>query len=987
MSHTNNPLPQLIPFRIYKARERVQRVLWEHREPLEVLASPVFAHLMPVEEAMRQPVQPLAPGALFGTEQEQWGVRWLQVEIPAATTETAGRRFLCWDGGGELTVYRDGVPWCGIDWAHKECPVPDEGGTLWISVGLWEGRTPFGIHFHKLELGVRSASAWEVFWDLDVLLQLLQRLYKDNLQEPNLGPWKAVGHNPRHEKVSPLLRQLLRALDDAVDAFDAGGLTAFHAALRAIYARFPAESWQPVAAAHGHAHIDVVWLWPEEVVQHKTVHTFATQLRLMERYPEMTFTQSQPALYRAVERLAPGLMPQVQRRIAEGRWEPTGAAEVEFDTQIPCGEALIRSVLYGQRKLTALRGTPSTLCWIPDVFGYSAVLPTILRLAEVPYFFTTKMTWSAITRFPYNSFVWRGADGSEVLTHLCTTAYVCQAQVEENIESLRAHQQADVHGELLMPHGFGDGGGGVTQELLERARRLQNLVGVPKTRWTTAEAFFDRLQAIRDQLPVYQGELYLEYHRGTYTTQSEYKRRYRAAERALQSHEAARVLSGGAPLGDDAWLRVLLGQFHDALPGTSITLVYQQLNPELQEIGERELAAMRLELSGNAPGVGVFNPLPLPRTVIVDGPAGLAAVAFTGMEVRPLHETPALPAFREVAPRVLDNGVVRAEFAADGQLTGLTVDGTPLAFEAPAHFALFYDEPHLFDAWDIDHYVQAHPRPVTVGALEVIQAHPLRAVLRGTTTIGAASTLTVDYILEAGSRWLRIEAAVAWHETDTLLKYLAPTRYRGRHAHFGNPYGAVSRPQLPGTQQDEAMWEVPGNRWAAVTWDNGEGLALVAEAKYGYSCKEGELGLSLLRASRGPDPEADRGDHHLRFALGRHETETRGTVLSTAATADALFTPAQVIPSAPTRPALFTIEQPGSLVPAWVLPAETGPGYVIRLHETAGCPGVARLCLAAPASATPVNLLEHAQGTLQQLDPCTYEIPYQPYGIVSILVR
>jgi len=1010
-SRITNPLPQLFAFRAFKALQRVRAMVWERKTPVEVWGSPDMAEMLLPAAGMALPLSPMTPGEFFGKEAGPWGQRWMKVEIPTAAADEAGRRFLLWSGTGEITAYRDGVPWFGIDWAHKECPLPDEACTLWLCCGLWEKQHDQGILFTSAEIGVLNELAWQTSFDLEILCERVKWGYKDELDH-NMTDWGAVGLQPKLEKLSPFMRQLLRGLDDAVDVLDNQGLAAFRDALAALYARFPAEAWQPVAAMHGHAHIDVVWLWPEVVVQHKAIHTFATQLRWMERYPEFTFTQSQPALYRAVERMTPELMPQIRQRIAEGRWEATGALEVELDTQLPCGESMARSLLYGQRKFRELRnGQASTVCWIPDVFGYSACLPQILKLGGVPGFFTTKMTWSTITKFPYNSFVWRGSDGSEVLAHLCTTTYIGQAHVEEMNTALNNHQQSDVHPAMLLPSGWGDGGGGMAIDAMERARRLANLGGVPKGQWTTVERFFAEMEEVRDRLPVYQGELYLEIHRGTYTTQSEFKRLHRTAERSLQLHEAARVLTGGAPLGDEAWLRVLLCQFHDALPGSSITIVYQELNAELQQIIDRELAATQGELIstasgllGTIAGLTAFNSLPVPRTAVVEVPADadlpgvptqtsgekrLAAVSLPALGAYKVEGAPALPAFAEVSPTVLDNGVLRAEFDGNGQLAALTVDGEPLLLDAPAHFSLYYDEPHMFGAWDIDHYVYKNERPAADRlSLAVVEQGPLRAVLRGTAPVGEHSTLTIDYILETGSRWLRVEAEVDWRANHQLLRYTVPSGYRGRFARFGNPFGSIQRPQLPGGQQDEAMWEVPGNRWAAVTHDDGIGLALVTEAKYGFSCKDGVLGLSLLRSPVEPDPQADRGQHRLRFALSRHEACTRGDIPATPLAADTLFTPVLIVANGTELPAPFTLADLGSLTPSWVLPAETEPGYLIRLHETNGSAGVARLHLATPARmVSSVDFLEQTLTELPQESATEYLIPYAPYQIVSILVR
>lgn len=497
------------------------------------------------------------------------------------------------------------------------------------------------------------------------------------------------------------------------------------------------------------------------------------------------------------------------------------------------------------------------------------------------------------------------------------------------------------------------------------------------------------METVRARLPVYQGELYLEYHRGTYTTQSEFKRLHRAGERHLQIHEALRVATGGGPLGEEAWLRVLFAEFHDALPGSSIRLVYQQLTPELDAVQAARLAAAAAELQvgGQETGWLAFNPLAVPRTVVLEVDGRQHAVMLPALGTRRLEGDAAeVAALRDVSPRVLDNGLLHAEFDAQGRLVALAVDGEPLCLAAPGHFACYFDEPHMFDAWDIDHFTYKFPHPFGEMTLEVVEQSPLRAVLRGTTPLGAASTLAVNYILEAGSRWLRIEADVDWHEAHQTLRYHLPTGYRGRWARFGNPFGSILRAQQPGGQSDEAMWEVPGNRWAAVLREDGTGMAIVSEAKYGFSCKDGDLGLSLLRSSKEPDEAADMGRHCIRFALGRHEAETTGERYATPLAADILFTPALVVRGGGQLTSPFTLENLGSLVPSWVLPAESG-SFIIRLHETAGSAGTARLCLTTPPREVhSVDFLENILSELPRLSEHEFAIPYQPYEIISVLV-
>ena len=1024
MPTTTNPLPQLIAPRLTKARDRIRHLIWESPLDLPALMGPINNDLLSLAAGKKQTFKPIRKGDTYGPGQNAWKQRWFKVEVPAAKAADKGRRYLRWDVQGETTAFIDGKPWAGLDVAHRHCPLPDKACTVWLDCGLWitgiwvpgaKGIDQFGPRFDGCQLVLRNELAWDAFWDLECLLQNVSYQYKRN--EFPIGEAQGFSlYKLTHERVSPLLRQLLRRLDDAVDAFDGQGLTAFRKATKAIYADFKNPEWTPTAAVVGMAHIDLVWLWPENVAEHKGVHTFATQLRLMERYPEYIFNQSQPALTRAIERLEPALASEVQKRITQGRWEMTGGFEVECDNQLPCGESLARSLVIGQRKFKALRGNYSTLCWLPDVFGYSASLPQILRLGGIANFYTTKMTWSAVTRFPYNSFVWKGHDGSEVLTHLSSCGYNQDLTLEPLNTTLDEHRQADVHQEMLIAIGYGDGGGGTTEDMCERARRFTDLAGVPKVRWSTGEQFFARLAKQRSRLPVYQGELYLEYHRGTYTTQSEFKRLHRRAETALQVHEAVRVVTTGKPLDEKPWQRVAFSQFHDAIPGSSIGLVYEQLNPELAAIGTAAFqgAANELAKTGNHAGYLAFNPLPVPRTVVFELPIEAKSLRTPDGLALPVQklgknrilaaiELPALGSarliaddsvinatgIRAVSPTVLDNGTVQAHFDRHGQLTSLVIDGREQRLTAPAGLMMYHDRPGNFDAWDIDHYSRGTGKPVADKlTLTVIEKGPARAVIRGTGMAGK-SPISIDYVLEAGARHLMVVIAIDWQEEHQLLKYHVRTDYLGRWARFGTPFGSIQRPQLPGVQSDEAMWEVPGARWAAVTDEDGTGLALLSAAKYGYSCREGDLGLTLLRSPREPDPTADIGKHTMVFAVGEHRAVSEPTAASTAVAADTLFTPTVVVAGGALNPAPFSFEDLGTLAPSWVLPASDGAGYIIRLHETNGSTGVAVLHLAnRPASITRVDFLEAKfPGELRKADTHTWLVPYKPYEVISILIR
>lgn len=1018
MPTTANPLPQLIAPRLVKARERLKARIYQEVVPLSVNIGPINDHFIPLIAGKNQEFQPIAPGMVFGPSNGDWKQRWFQIDVPAAKPGEEGRRHLRWDVQGETTVYYEGRPWAGLDVAHRHCPLPDNACTLWLDCGLWvtaiwvPGAKPidtFGPRFDGCFLMVRDQETWDAYWDLECILQVLSRQFRRN--EFPLGTTEGPGlYKMTHERVDPLTRKLLRACDRAVDLLDTQGVGAFRAAMHDIYSTFTTPDWAPRASIIGMAHIDLVWLWPERVAYQKGIHTFATQLRLMERYPEYTFNQSQPALNRAIERMEPALAAEVTARIGEGRWEPVGGFEVECDNQIPCGEALARCLAVGQRKFKALTGSYSDLCWLPDVFGYSAALPQILNLGGITRFYTTKMTWSAVTKFPYSSFVWRGSDGSEVMTQLCSSGYNQNVEAEPLNLNVDEHRQLDVHNEMLVCVGYGDGGGGTTEEQLERARRFANLAGVPRVQWSTARSFFDRMQDIRSDLPTYQGELYLEYHRGTFTTQGELKRLYRRAETSLQTYEAVRTALKSGPINEKAWQRLSFIQFHDCLPGSSIRIVYDEVNPELQALGDEALAAARKELmaAGKDDVVRIFNPLPFSRRQVVEVPSTGIPDHNTSTKTQLLFvSTPAIGTARAteaIAPThpvqatstQLNNGVVKANFNTHGQLVSLVINGSPLRLEAPAGLVLHEDNPGMFDAWDIDHSARSLARAATDSMpLTIVEAGPLRAILRGTAVVGR-SPCTMEYRLDAESRHLHVRVIIDWQEQHRLLKYQVRTNYRGRFARFGTPFGSIVRPQLPGTQADEAMWEVPGSRWAAVTDDDGTGLALMSAARFGFSCREGTLGLSLLRSPNFPGTGdgtsdslefTDQGRHDMAFALGSYSATTMGDNLATAMAADALFTDPLIITGGRDLPGMFTIESLGSLVPSWVLPTSTGKGAILRFHEIAGAHGEATVRFPGARSAQLIDFLERdLPGEVTCAADGSLRLTYHPYQVMGVRV-
>jgi len=776
--------------------------------------------------------------------------------------------------------------------------------------------------------------------------------------------------------------------------------------LKETFARLRDGNPRLKAVLTGHAHIDLVWLWPERIGEAKALHTFATVNRLMDLYPEFRFAYSQPASYRAVAGRSPRLAEAVAARIRQGRWQATGAMEVESDTQLPHGEALARSLLLGQEGFRQLTGRSARLLWLPDVFGYSACLPQLMKLAGVDWFFTTKLTWSAITRFPYSSFLWRGNDGSEVVAHVTQNAgYNNRLDLEELDANAWGHVQADVHPEFLHPTGYGDGGGGPTEEMCERARRLAGLAGMPTTAWDQPEDFFARLEARRHQLPVHQGECYLEYHRGVLTTHGVLKDAFRALERALQVREAVAVASGSTPDLKQAWRRMVFAQFHDYIPGSSVADVYHEGIPELRRLAAEQLENASAELSSRRGRWQAFNPLPQAWKGWVNSPDSTQP---QWIEIPPLCSSPLdagspAPTAAEIRGKTLRNGHVTVQIGEHGWLQQLEIDGREIALNGPAARAVLYpDTPANYDAWDIDRHTLGLGSEVdTKPSFKVESKGPAEVVLAVSRSLGKASSLTLRYRLEAGSSVLRLEAEIDWHEERALLKLHFPTSYRGRNARFGAPFGSVLRVQQPGELGAEAQWEVPGSRWAAVSHEDGaEGLALITEAKYGFSAKDGELTVSLLRSARITGCEGDRysvpqdlhrhvpastqsdqGRHQIRLALGAYES---GAVhhQHPAALADTLFNTPLIYRGQTRSAGLLSIDAAPTLIPAWAMPVGKHR-WVLRLHEVAGRPGAAQLQLADGWKASRCSL----DGCTELSPLKARKLSFRPYEIVSVLLH
>lgn len=1002
----NHHLLSQIPLRADSVTRRLQSAIWKEAQPLNIHATVAGPELHSWAQAKKQHLRKTSAPEHWGRLFDQ---RWCRISF---SRKTDGSQWLNWKEDSEATLYVKGRPFFGFDVAHRHCRLPAGLTDAWIECNcvqsaIWHpearGLSSRGSFFEGASLVRRDDDTWHAWLDMKCLLDAALNLRQQ--ENVSLQPVIAPGHTQASvERHSPAYRRMLRWLDDACTAIESKGPAAGRKVLAEAYRELRSEHSLMQATLTGHAHIDLVWLWPERIGELKAVHTFSTVNRLMDDYPEFKFGYSQPASYEAVQRRAPSLFTEVQSRLKSGRWQATGAMYVESDTLIACGEALLRSFLIGQEEFVTIAGRASSLAWLPDVFGYSACLPQMIRLAGADSFFTTKLTWNLVNRFPYSSFTWRGNDGSEVVAHVTQDGGYCATLEAAELKNASwGHQQGDVHREFLLPTGYGDGGGGPTAEMCERARRLTGLPGMPSVAWDQPESFFDRLRLLKDKLPVHQGECYVEGHRGTYTTQGAVKLAFRQLERALQVAEAADCVSGKHRDLSPAWKRLVFAQFHDYIPGTSVWDVYQEGLPELRSLAETETqktSALLRKKSGtdclfNPHGVDVtrwIKPEGARRSVQVRVPA-LSGVSVKDAQVAESDSV-------SVRGTTVSHGRCELHLDRNGWIKSLRWDGQPAALQGPAGQLVSYvDKPSRFEAWDLDRHSLAMGTVCAEKPVITPFSDGHRGGFRVQRKIGSKSSATVEFALEAGSPLVHVAIDLDWQDEHALLKFHVPTHHVAPHARFGIPYGSVLRPQVTSGPHSEAMWEVPFSRWLAVFDEReSEGIFAVTEAKYGATVRDGAIGISLVRSPlivghenhrmawppelsrlKAPSPHTDLGRHQIKLALGHYHPGLQRAD-HPASLADTLFTPPVAYHGAAIPSPLQSLTGGETLVPAWAQPLGVGR-FLLRFQETSGQRGEAQI---RAASSWQVSLCD-AKGKSGGRKYRSLRVPFSPHQIVSVL--
>jgi alpha-mannosidase len=924
-----------------------------------------------------------------------WSTWWFRVGATVPEAWAGSRVDLLWVTHSESTLWVDGRSVQGLntspDGARPDALLLDRcrggeqldlriemacNGTFGRLAGPYESLQP--VVLDRALIARFDDRAWSLFHDLDVL----RRLEAD----------AANGLDPAWAGL------LLQELNRFCNVWDEDPATWDEAA--AILARLYQQRNGGVVhrlSAIGHAHLDTAWLWPLAETCRKAVRTFSSQAAYLDRYPEYRFCCSQAQQYDWIRRRNPDLYARIARHVADGRWVPVGGTWVEPDCNLPSGESLARQFLHGQRFFEREFGRRCREFWNPDVFGYASQLPQIMRLAGIDRFLTQKLSWNRFNQPEHHTFTWEGVDGSQVLAHFPPAdTYNATADVAELRRSARDYRDHDRSRRGLLVFGWGDGGGGPTPAMLESLRRCSDLEGVPPTEIMTPERFFDELEADADQLPVVVGELYFEYHRGTYTSQAAVKRGNRRGEGALHDAEflaSAAARLAGAPYPrerlDDLWQLLLLNQFHDILPGSSIGEVYEDAAADHGRVleGAGAVAGDALAALAQAGPATPVNTIGDVRGEVAEGEDGVPVwVVAEPYAAGAPAEAPDAVRVTELADGVvLENGRIRAELAADGSLRSLVerVSGRE-ALAAPGNVLQEYDDrPTAFDAWDLDPFHLETVRDAPPAERQPgVAATPLRAEVVFERSIGRASRMVQTVRLDAGSPRLEFRSAVDWAESHRALKVLFPVAVRAAAATYEMPFATTERPTHFSTSRDLAQFEVPGHRFADLS-EHGFGVALLTDCKYGYSTLGGEMRITLLRAPKEPDPEADMGRHIFAYAVMPHAGGWREA--GVAAEARRFNSPLVWAEGGVSLPSVASVDDPNLVLDTIKLAADSD-AVVIRLVEMHGGRGTARLRLGFPfASARSCNLLEDP-GPQLPVAGATVEVAYRPHQVISLLL-
>jgi len=981
-----------------------------------------------------------------------WGpaytTRWFRVSgiVPAEFDGKIVRVIA--DVGGERTVWRDGTPVFGVDHEHTDFGVLS-GGAVLVSKepakagerievlleayarnpqvrvhGSEPKRETLVEHVGRVDMVVFNADLQPLIYDFEFRLGLLDALEKDS-------PHYAISLRSCNEVINEL-----QNLDPSSIA---AAREKLNEQTRDQYG--PPHTIFPV----GHAHLDTAWLWPIDITKKKMAHTTATQLGLIEQSKWFVFAHSQASQYEWLEKEYPILFQKVKDAVAKKRWEPVGSMWVEADCNIPSGESLVRQFLYGRKYFRDKLGAETDDMFLPDVFGYSAALPQILAGFGIKYFLTQKISWNQTNKFPHNTFWWQGIDGSRVWSHFPPAdTYIGSSEPAELMRSMKNHKDQARSDMSLYLFGFGDGGGGPTQrhiELLDRAAESHLL---PKLELGKRAADFYRAAYENSKdLVTWSGELYLEFHRGTYTSQAAMKSLNRECEMLLRDAELLASLyctDGKYPKEhlENAWKQVLLNQFHDIIPGSSVHEVYVEAQETYRQAyvaayqvvldclhsaassngGENKIALFKNSTFGGEVLIDEYHIDGKPPTSVKFGDQTLP-VQFVSLKPIDddeelgmlLFETPTsalgavsvgqfsggdspTPYARKATTEQLESEDWIVKLDKDGNLTSVVQKSSGEEFLRQGQlgnvFQLFEDKPLFWSAWDIDPFALETARDLTdADSVNVVEEGPVRVAVEITRTFSKSKI--VQRISLGPTPGIRFDTEVDWHEDDKLLKVAFPVAINSARATYEIQYGHVERSTHYNTSWDQARFEVCAQKWVDLSEGN-RGVALLNNCKYGHDIHEGVMRISLLRSPKAPDPECDMGVHRFTYVLLPHQGSLQEAGVVHAAYAlntpvhHAYMTEKQTESIvAPHASKLITVDTPNLIVES-VKRAEDGNGIIVRLYECHNARGNASLRLANGIKFAKRCNLEEVDSDAIDVKDGALSFAYRPFEIISLRV-
>lgn len=970
---------------------------------------------------------------------------WLHADVdchlPNNSRQVVGLFSFGKTGGGnnsgfESLLFVNGKPYQGVDSNHEEVLFDEQtaSGPITLDFRLWSGLEGGGVpvdNEFKLEMA-------KIGW-------LDKRV--DNLYYTLLAAYEVLMETGEGESAYTILKQVISDALQHISWTEPGSHEFYescYAAEENLTKALQSIDKSSDITVHtvGHTHIDVAWLWRLRNTREKSARSFSTVLHLMKQFPEYLFLQTQPQLYDYIKTDYPDIYEQMKARIAEGKWEAGGAMWLEADCNIPSGESLVRQILHGKAFFKEEFGVDCEYLWLPDVFGYSWALPQILKKSGIKTMMTTKISWNQYNRMPHDTFYWKGIDGSEILTHFITTpepwngpdswfytynGFITAKTVKG---AWTGYRDKDLSKDLLLSYGYGDGGGGVNRHMLEMRSRLDKMPGMPNVKTSTAGEFFEKLhQNIAESngyIHKWDGELYLEYHRGTYTSQAFMKQTNRKLELLYRRVEflSSWISENGEWIGDqelkDGWKIILRNQFHDIIPGSSIHEVYEDAKEEYREALELgESAGSSVINSGIDQAdrsVVLFNASHHKgmRNVVVpqftDYKAGVwkdqngTVLSHQKLPAGWLVEVDTLPSFgaktlsfepQEAAcekkssfiyqDRKLETPFYLVEWNEFGQMT------TIYDKEAKRHviaenergnvLQIFEDKPLAHDAWDIDIFYQEKMEEIReLISFKVVENGEIAFTIHIKWKFHH-SDISQSIVFYQNDRRIDFDTNVDWHEKRKLLKAAFPVDVRTTEATYDIQFGNVKRPTHWNTSWDMAKFESVGHQWADLS-EPDYGVSLLNDSKYGYDIKENTIRLTLLKSAIHPDPEADQGAHSFVYSLYPHIGDWRNG--KTVEKAWDLNDPIVAVEGKWTKEASFLDTNSHHVWFDAVKPAYDGNGIIVRLHEYEGRRGKVTLEVGKDITSwVETNLMEEALADVCQL-PIEFDI--KPYEIKTIRI-